>query len=216
MIGREVVGGYDVARLAADDPQALSDWLDENGYTLPEGAEPILSEYVEEGWKFVAIRLAPDSDGFIKPLDVEFPTDEFVYPMKLSQLAEDPIDLTALHPRRRPAGDRRARRDLFRPGRWARSPAPPPELAASSPKASTSPASRRTRRRRASSPRTSRSSPPRLAERESTGAATEAADVTTDEDDLSDPSGDRDPLCRLVLVGSLVRSPPGTQPILVT
>ena len=94
MIGREEVGGYDVSRLVADDPEALSDWLDENGYTLPEGAEPILSEYVDEGWKFVAIRLAPDSDGVLKPLDVEFPTDRFVYPMKLSQLSVEPIDLT--------------------------------------------------------------------------------------------------------------------------
>ena len=94
VIGREQVGGYDVSRLAADDSQSLAGWLAENEYTIPDGAEPILSDYVDEGWKFVAIRLAPESDGVLKPLDVEFPTDEFVYPMKLAQLGAEPIDLT--------------------------------------------------------------------------------------------------------------------------
>jgi hypothetical protein len=94
VIGREEIGGYDVSRLAADDPKALDEWLDENGYTLPDGAEPILSDYVRQGWRFVAIRLASDSDGRLKPLRVSFATDIPVYPMRLSQLARDPIDLT--------------------------------------------------------------------------------------------------------------------------
>ena len=63
MIGRENVGGYDVARLGAGDGAALQEWLDRNGYPLPEGAEPILSDYANEGWRFVAIRLAPKADG---------------------------------------------------------------------------------------------------------------------------------------------------------
>jgi hypothetical protein len=94
VIGRENVGGYDVARLGAGDAQALDRWLSENGYTLPAGAEPILADYVEEGWHFVAIRLAPKSDGRLKPLEVSFATDELVYPMRLEQLATSPVNLT--------------------------------------------------------------------------------------------------------------------------
>ncbi len=94
VIGREVIGGYDVARLRADDAGALDDWLADNGYTLPEGAEPILADYVDEDWRFVAIRLAPGAGGSLRPLRIAFDTDEPVYPMRLSQLASVPIDLT--------------------------------------------------------------------------------------------------------------------------
>jgi hypothetical protein len=95
VIGRDVIGGYDVARLRADDSDALDGWLDENGYTLPDGAEPILAGYVEDGWRYyVAIRLAPYAQGALKPLRIAFDTDELVYPMRLNQLATAPLDLT--------------------------------------------------------------------------------------------------------------------------
>jgi hypothetical protein len=94
VIGRDEIGGYDVSRLRADDAGALDEWLDENGYTLPDGAEPILRDYVDEGWRYVAVQLAPNSTGTLKPLNVEFETDDLVYPMRLSQLGSDPVDLT--------------------------------------------------------------------------------------------------------------------------
>jgi hypothetical protein len=94
VIGREEIGGYDVTRLASNDREALDTWLDDNGYKVPDGAEPIFASYIRQGWKFVAIRLAPNSDGRLKPLRVSFKTDIPVYPMKLSQLSKRPIDLT--------------------------------------------------------------------------------------------------------------------------
>ena len=94
VLGRETIGGYDVSRLAADDPEALDRWLAENGYELPPGAEPILADYVARGWRYVAIRLAPRSEGRLKPLRVGFITDEPVYPMRLAQLGTEPLTLT--------------------------------------------------------------------------------------------------------------------------
>ncbi|MEA2125235.1 MAG: hypothetical protein QOI80_2017 [Solirubrobacteraceae bacterium] len=94
VIGRDQIGGYDVSRLRADDAGALDDWLDENGYTLPDGAEPILDDYVDEGWRYVAVQLAANSSGTLKPLAVSFDTDDPVYPMRLTQLATDPVDIT--------------------------------------------------------------------------------------------------------------------------
>jgi hypothetical protein len=94
VLGRDEIGGYDVTRLASTDRQALDTWLDDNGYEVPDGAEPIFASYIRQGWKFVAIRLAPNSDGRLKPLQVSFKTDIPVYPMRLSQLATKPIDLT--------------------------------------------------------------------------------------------------------------------------
>ena len=94
VIGREEVGGYDVARLASGDAAALDRWLDQNGYLLPTGADEILAEYVDEGWRFVAIRLAREAEGRLKPLVVSFDTDELVYPMRLAQLGDAPVNLT--------------------------------------------------------------------------------------------------------------------------
>lgn len=94
VIGREEIGGYDVARLGSADGAALQRWLDRNGYTLPAGAEPILSDYADGGWRFVAIRLPEGSEGALKPLKISFPADETVYPMRLEQLATQPLSLT--------------------------------------------------------------------------------------------------------------------------
>jgi hypothetical protein len=94
VIGRERIGGYDVARLGAADAGALERWLDDNGYTLPDGAEPILADYADEDWRFVAIRLARGSEGRLKPLKISFDTEQTIYPMRLQQLAATPVSLT--------------------------------------------------------------------------------------------------------------------------
>lgn len=95
VIGRATIGGYDVSRLRARDPEALDAWLDRNGYTLPAGAEPILADYVAEDWRYVAVRLARGAaEGRLKPLSIAFDTDKPVYPMRLTQLGTSPVDVT--------------------------------------------------------------------------------------------------------------------------
>lgn len=94
VLGRDVIGGYDVSRLRADDADALDEWLADNGYSVPPEAEPILGAYVEKGWRFVAVRLAPGAWGRLKPLRIAFDTEELVYPMQLNQLAAAPLDVT--------------------------------------------------------------------------------------------------------------------------
>jgi hypothetical protein len=95
VLGHEIIGGYSVARLEADDAAALQRWLDENGYRAPESAAPILGSYIDAGWKFVAVKLAPGEQvaGALKPLRIAFDTPEIVYPMRLSALAEQPLDV---------------------------------------------------------------------------------------------------------------------------
>jgi hypothetical protein len=94
VVAREEIGGYDVASLGAADGAALEEWLDNHGYVLPAGAEPILSDYADEDWRFVAIKLAAGSEGVLKPLKISFDSDETIYPMRLEQLATEPLALT--------------------------------------------------------------------------------------------------------------------------
>ncbi|MFE6893714.1 DUF2330 domain-containing protein [Streptomyces sp. NPDC057694] len=94
VVGREHLGPFDVARLTATDPEALANWLKDNGFKLPGRLEQALRPYVDQSWEYVAIRLSPaDRDkplaGQLDPLHLTFASDRFVYPMRLSQLARN-------------------------------------------------------------------------------------------------------------------------------
>ncbi|MFF9347371.1 DUF2330 domain-containing protein [Streptomyces sp. NPDC014734] len=95
VVGRERLGPFDVARLAATDPGALRNWLDDNGFELPGRLATALKPYVDREWEYVAIRLVPQdgSDplrGDLDPLVLRFANDRPVYPMRLSKLASTP------------------------------------------------------------------------------------------------------------------------------
>ncbi|WP_258037164.1 DUF2330 domain-containing protein, partial [Streptomyces sp. SM14] len=113
VVGREQLGPFDVARLAAGDPRALEEWLRENGFALSERLGGELEHYVTAGWEYVAVRLVPGAGdeaadeavdrktdesavlgGRLEPLHLSFATDEPVYPMRLSRLADNPQRLT--------------------------------------------------------------------------------------------------------------------------
>ncbi|MFE6662504.1 DUF2330 domain-containing protein [Streptomyces sp. NPDC057697] len=98
VVGRERLGPFDVARLAANDPEALRKWLEDNGFDLPDRLATALRPYVDQGWEYVAIRLAPrEGDnplgGTLDPLRLRFASDRLVYPMRLSKLASTPQQL---------------------------------------------------------------------------------------------------------------------------
>jgi hypothetical protein len=99
LLGAETIGGYDVARLAADDAGALQAWLDANGYSVPPAAAPILDDYVADGWSFVAVKLAQSApNGSLAPLRVSYRSDRLVYPMRLGVHSEQhgSVDLYVL------------------------------------------------------------------------------------------------------------------------
>jgi hypothetical protein len=99
VVGRQRLGPFDVARLTASDPHALADWLDDHGFHLPARLDHALQPYVDQGWEYVAVRLAPatvDSpplNGRLDPLHLTFASDSPVYPMRLSRLARTPQHL---------------------------------------------------------------------------------------------------------------------------
>jgi|HigsolmetaAR201D_1030396.scaffolds.fasta_scaffold04306_3 hypothetical protein len=95
VVEHTTIGGYSVAQLEADDVDALQQWFDENNYSVPANATPILQSYIDDGWTFVAIKLADNqqSDGALKPLRITFDTPELIYPMRLSALSEQALDV---------------------------------------------------------------------------------------------------------------------------
>ena len=96
VVSREVVGVYDVSILSADKPDALVDWLNENGYAFPEEGEALLDAYMAEGgWYFVAARVLPEEsarlNGDVHPLWFSFNTERPIYPMRLTSLVRGHI-----------------------------------------------------------------------------------------------------------------------------
>ncbi|MEJ7731968.1 MAG: DUF2330 domain-containing protein [Polyangiaceae bacterium] len=59
VLAHEVVGPYETVQLKSDDPQALSNWLADNGYTIPDEVAPIIAAYVAEQFNFLALKLVP-------------------------------------------------------------------------------------------------------------------------------------------------------------
>lgn len=61
VVGRERLGDFDVARLTATDPDALKNWLESNGFALPDRLATEVEPYVDQHWEYVAVRLAPEN-----------------------------------------------------------------------------------------------------------------------------------------------------------
>jgi hypothetical protein len=94
VLDRRRLGSYEISTLAADDRDALIDWLDENGYDLPPDLAEGVDFYIDKGWLFTAAKVVADeSAGGLSPISVSFATREPVYPMYLSRAAPQPMEL---------------------------------------------------------------------------------------------------------------------------
>ncbi len=117
------VGDYDVSVLSATGPEVLIEWLNENGYATPTQHADVIDHYVRQGWYFVALRVRPAVTeqrpilDDVKPIGIEFATDELVYPLYISRassrqktaltlvaLTRGPVECDGLHPAELPLG----------------------------------------------------------------------------------------------------------------
>ncbi len=91
---------FETTVLKADSETALSKWMKDNGYTFPEENNYILSNYIDNNWYFVISKIRPElseservasdlSSGDISPLRFTFSTNRIIYPMKLTNMANE-------------------------------------------------------------------------------------------------------------------------------
>jgi hypothetical protein len=93
---------YEVIVLATTEAQDLVDWLNQNDYTYPTGAEAVFGDYIRRGWYFLAVRIRPSNPGLVTkqalaPIQISLETDEPVLPMKISSLSSDPETEILIH-----------------------------------------------------------------------------------------------------------------------
>jgi hypothetical protein len=98
VIDRAHIGGLDVATLRAADGDDLLQWLASNGFAHDRAIEPIVADYIVDGWVFVAAKLAvPAGSGgdtaTPMPLVFRFETKNPVYPMRLTGVQNGPLEV---------------------------------------------------------------------------------------------------------------------------
>jgi len=59
VLKQEVVGPYETVQLASTDPNALENWLAQNGYVVADDVKPVIAAYVTEKFNFLALKLVP-------------------------------------------------------------------------------------------------------------------------------------------------------------
>ena len=85
------VGEYDILILSAEESSGLIEWLNNNDYKLPEGAEEVVGSYLEQGMRFFVAKVnlqAQQESGFsnLRPLQIAFESPDFMLPIRLGTL----------------------------------------------------------------------------------------------------------------------------------
>ena len=88
ILDRGLAGAFEYVTLTGDSIEEITDWLDLAGYAQDEDAPPILDEYLQEGFVFVAIKLQSGADvDEIHPLAIRYPGTEPCIPIRLTRIA---------------------------------------------------------------------------------------------------------------------------------
>ncbi len=91
------VGAFETKTISARTSTALLDWLRENEFMISTNAEPVIADYIKQGWVFVASKLARENGAVatnsIHPLSFTFRTQQPVYPMRLTGVDAVPLQV---------------------------------------------------------------------------------------------------------------------------
>lgn len=91
VISEERVGPYETAVITSTDPNAVAEWLIENGYQLDALGADLLRPYTDMGMYFLALKLAPDTDvGDLQPIAMTYDAQQPMIPIQLTAVAAEP------------------------------------------------------------------------------------------------------------------------------
>lgn len=96
------VGEYDISILSASESDGLVNWLSDNGYKIPAGADAVIGSYIKQKMHFFVAKVNLDrmelsGHAFLRPLQVRYQTAKFMLPLRLGTVnANGPQDLIVL------------------------------------------------------------------------------------------------------------------------
>ena len=80
------VGEYDILILSAEESTGLINWLNQNDYRIPDGAEEVVGSYLKQGMKFFVAKVnleRHDGSKFLRPIQVAYEDEDFMLPIRL-------------------------------------------------------------------------------------------------------------------------------------
>ena len=81
------VGPYSTVQLHSNDSSALDTWLTQNGFNIPAAVQPILDQYVKEGFDFLAMKLLPNQGvQAMRPVRVTMPGASLSLPLRMASV----------------------------------------------------------------------------------------------------------------------------------
>ena len=81
------VGPYSTVQLHSNDSTALDTWLTQNGFNIPAAVQPILDQYVKEGFDFLAMKLLPNQGvQAMRPVRVTMPGASLSLPLRMASV----------------------------------------------------------------------------------------------------------------------------------
>ncbi len=85
---RDLAGSYEYVVLEGGSLEGIVRWLDENGFAQDDDAPPILQEYIDDGFLFVAFKLRSGVGvEQIHPIMLRYPGNEACVPLRLTRIA---------------------------------------------------------------------------------------------------------------------------------
>ena len=93
------VAEYDVIILSAEESDGLINWLNDNDYKIPTGAEPVIASYIKQNMHFFVAkvnvkRMQELGRAYLRPLQVHYETSKYMLPLRLGTVnANGPQDL---------------------------------------------------------------------------------------------------------------------------
>jgi hypothetical protein len=89
-----LVGEYDILILSAKESTGLRDWLNENGYKIPNGADEVLEPYIKSNLKFFVVKVNEKEKkklpgNFLRPIQISFNSPKFMLPIRLGMANAD-------------------------------------------------------------------------------------------------------------------------------
>jgi len=85
------VGPYGFDVIGSEDPEAVVNWLRDNGYQVTVEMEPLIDVYVTEKFAFLAMRLLPDKESQdVEPVKITYPSVKPMIPLRLTAVAANP------------------------------------------------------------------------------------------------------------------------------
>ena len=84
VVSQEVVGPYDAVTIRSTNGGDISLWLTGNGFDIPPNIQPILDAYTNEGFDFIALKLAPNQGvQAMQPVRVITPGADPTLPLRM-------------------------------------------------------------------------------------------------------------------------------------